>query len=542
MKKTIFLLASLLMLFVFKANAQNERILLFECFTNASCPPCASQNPALDALINNNADHIAAIKYHMNWPVNNDPMYLQNPSENDARKSVYQVNSVPWAVVDGGKYKNTPSGLNQNMVNNWLAITSPYEMRLSCEVDAAANTVTVHVMGQALDDIAGTIKLYVGVIEKEIHYNTPPGNNGERDFYSVMKKMLPGASGTSLGNVMEGDYFAYTFTWEMANVYDVNQIDAIAWIQNPETKEVLQACKSSETLTPYFDHEVAISDLTNIKSMYCSGVVEPVIKMINNGTEALTSAVIEVLVNGEVAKTVEWSGNLGLFESETLELGEVAFPVLEDNTLEVRLVSVDGVDDEGPLNNEVSATFEGSPSNSEKEIKLILRTDSKPQETTWELSDLFTGEVIQSGGPYDQINTTIEEVFLLNADGCYNFTIYDAGEDGLTEGGVYGVKAGSKALFSGKNFGASESNEFSFELHTGAEEVMTETISVYPNPTSGVVNVKCQGEQVVTVYNMAGQCVYKGIVRDQLQIDLGVFGSGIYAVNVGDKSWRTVVR
>ena len=65
MKRFTIILASLLMLVSLQLKAQNERILLFECFTNASCGPCAQQNPALDALINANADRVAAIKYHM---------------------------------------------------------------------------------------------------------------------------------------------------------------------------------------------------------------------------------------------------------------------------------------------------------------------------------------------------------------------------------------------------------------------------------------------------------------------------------------------
>ena len=542
MKKFYLLIASLLMLVGFKANAQNERILLFECFTNTSCGPCASQNPGLDALINANADRVAAIKYHMNWPGANDPMYVHNPEDNNARKGVYEVNSVPHTVVDGRRFADVPGHLTQSMVNGYLAIESPYDMRLSYEIDNATNTVTVHVMGRALADIDGSLKLYVGVIEKEIHYSSAPGSNGERDFYSVMKKLLPSATGTSLGTVAAGDYFAYNFSWEMANVYDVNQIDAIAWVQNTTSKEVMQACKSSASITPYYNYEAALSNLTNLKTMYCSGVAEPVITMTNNGTVDLTTAVIEVVVNDEVVKTVEWSGNLELFASETLELGEVDFPVLEKNIMEVRLAGVNGIDDECALNNSVSTDFKGSPDNAEKEVKLVLRTDANPGETTWRVTNLATGEVVQTGGPYTEASHSYEEVFTLPGDGCYDFTIFDAGGDGLIGSGIYGVKAGTKTLFSGKGFGKADSNEFSYEVYASAEEVQEETISVYPNPTTGVVNIVCEGEQVVTVYNMAGQCVYRGLAKGQLQLDLGVYGSGVYAVNVADKSWRTVVR
>ena len=122
MKRFTLILASLLVLICLKVNAQNERVLLFECFTNTSCGPCAQQNPALDALINNNGDRIAAIKYHMNWPGANDPMYLHNTADNDARRGVYSVNAVPHTVVDGIRFSNQPGYLNQSSVNNWLAI------------------------------------------------------------------------------------------------------------------------------------------------------------------------------------------------------------------------------------------------------------------------------------------------------------------------------------------------------------------------------------------------------------------------------------
>ena len=542
MKKITFLIASLLMLVSIKLNAQNERVLLFECFTNTSCGPCAQYNPALDALISNNGDRVAAIKYHMNWPGANDPMYLHNTADNNSRKGVYNVNSVPHTVVDGIRYAGNPASLNQNMVNNWLPIESPLEMRLRCDVDEATNTVTVHVMGRASTDISGTSKLYVGVIEKEIHYTSAPGNNGERDFYSVMKKLLPAASGTPLGNLVAGDYFAYSFTWEMANVYNVNMIDAIAWVQNPDTKEVHQACKSSQSIVPFYDYEAAITELSNVKSMNCSGLAEPKVAMMNYGIQTLTNVELEVLINDEVAKTVEWTGNLGLLESTTVELGEVAFAVQDDNNLTVRIVSVNGSDDEGPKNNMVSTTFEGSPENSNVTIKLTVKTDANPQELTWRLTNLTTGEMVQEGGPYEQSSHTYTETLNVVDDGCYDFTIYDAGGDGIVNNGMYYVKAGSKTLFHGTTFGDSESNEFSYGAISGVEEALDELIRIFPNPTSGLINIVCQGEQTVAVYNLTGQCVYTGVAEGQLQIDLSSCGAGVYAVKVGDKAWRTVVK
>ena len=542
MKKSTLILASLMMLFSLKTNAQNERILLFECFTNTGCGPCAQQNPALDALIDANADRVAAIKYHMSWPSATDPMYLHNTADNDSRKGVYGVNAVPHTVVDGIRFGSTPNGLSQNMVNNWLNIESPFEMRLSYEIDQTANTITVHVMGRSSASIQGNVRLYVGVIEKAIHFNSAPGPNGEKDFYSVMKKLLPAASGTYIGDVEPGDYFAYTFSWELANIYDMSQLDAIAWIQNQGTKEVYQACKSSESIEPFYANEAMVSDISNVKRTNCSGEAEPKVILTNNGSNDLTSAELEVVVNGESLKTVDWSGNLSIFESTAIDLGPISFVVEDDNLLEVRIKSINGGSDEAPMNDIATFDIIGAPENVAKVLKLSIRTDSNPQETTWKVTNLSTGEVVLEGGPYDQANHMYNETLDITGDGCFDFTIYDAGGDGFTTGGLYGLKAGGTTLFSGSSFGSSESNEFSYEVAVEVEEGYIHTTSIYPNPTEGVINIISQGEQCVTIYNMAGQRIFESQCSGELQIDMKRFGAGIYAVKVGNESTRIVVK
>ena len=541
MKKFTLILASLMMLICLKVNAQNERVLLFECFTNTSCGPCAQQNPALDALINNNGNRVAAIKYHMNWPGANDPMYLHNTADNNARRGVYNISAVPHTVVDGIRFSEQPGYLNQNTVNNWLAIESPIDLRLKYELDEVDSVIYVHVMGRASTDITGSCKLYVGVIEKEIHYNSAPGNNGERDFYSVMKKLLPSASGEYIGEMAEGDYFAYTFSWEWANVYNVDQLDAIAWVQNSNTKEVYQACRSSQSFEPFYQNEAGLIHIDHVKSVSCSGMVEPVVELSNFGSNALTSAELEVKVNGEMVKTVEWTGNLPVFVSEKVELGEVSFPVEDENTLEVCIKSANGGPDEAEKNNVVASNIKGAPETVGKVLKLSIRTDNNPLETTWQVKNMATGEIIQQGGPYDQAGHNYTETLEIPGDGCYDVTVYDAGGNGLV-GGFYGLKAGSATLFSGGEFADLESNEFTYEVTAGVEESLDHTTSVYPNPTSGLMNIVCEGKQNVTLYNMAGQRVFEGVADGWLQIDMKVYGAGIYAVQIGNETQRVVVK
>ena len=542
MKRFTLFFASLTMLISLNLSAQNERLLLLESFTNTGCGPCAAYNPAMDALIAANPDKVVAIKYHVNWPSATDPMYLHNTSENGSRTSYYGVTSVPHVVIDGTRFSGNPSQLNQNIINQLQAIESPIEMRLSYAINEADNTITVNVMGRATSAIQGNLRLFVGVIEREIHFNSAPGSNGERDFYNVMKKLLPGSTGLTIGNLDAGQYFAYTFTWELANIYDMSQVDAMAWVQNSSSKEVFQACKSSQDIEPFYANEACASNISNVKSVICSGVANPKFVLSNYGSNNLTSADLDIIVNEEVVKTMQWTGNLPTFASETVDLGEISFPVDADNTLEVSIKTTNGVADEAPSNNIATLPFDGAPMNVAKVLKLTVRTDENPQETSWKVTNMLTGEVVIEGGPYDEPNHKYEITLEIAGDGCYDFTIYDAGGNGLSGTGIYGLKAGGTTLFSGRDFGYSESNEFAYEVTADVEETLQATTSIYPNPTSGLVNIISEGEQSVVIYNMAGQRVFAGQCESYLQIDMKAYGAGIYAIKVGNETQRVVVK
>lgn len=544
MKRITILIASMLMFFSLKTNAQNDRVLLLESFTNTSCGYCAMFNPDMDALINANADKIAAIKYHVSWPSNQDPMYQHNISDNNSRTNYYGVANigVPYVVVDGTHFLGGPDELSQNKINQLLSIESPIEMRLAYNVDEEANTITVNVIGRTSTAISGNLKLYVGVIEKAIHFNTAPGNNGERNFYSVMKKLLPSASGMAVSDMEANDYFAYAFTWNLENIYDIDQLDAIAWLQNGNTKEVYQACKSSENPMGFLSNEAGLSEISHVKAINCSGLASPKVVMTNYGINPLTSSELEVFVNGASVKTIHWNGHLNAFDKETIDLGEISFPVESQNTLEVKINNINGGADEDSMNDIATLNIKGAPDIVGKVLKLTIRTDNNPQETSWKVTNLTTGEVVLEGGPYEQANHNYTETLNITGDGCFDFTIYDAGGDGFSSGGIYGLKAGATTLFSGMNFSYSESNEFSYEVTEGTEEMLVATTSIYPNPTTGMVNIVNESEQAVTIYNMAGQRVYAGVSNGYLQIDMKAYGTGIYAIQVGNETQRVVVK
>jgi len=243
MKK--ILLSAILLFAVTAIYSQSQRLVLLEEFTQASCGPCATANPAIYSLLNANPTKITSVWYHTNWP-GYDPMNLHNPTEVAARVGFYGVTYVPWSVLDGNYYSGSATGWNINTVNARYAVPSPFTMSLQASLNATNDTITVTMVAEATTEVSGSMNAQNCVIEKNIHFNSPPGSNGEKDFKNVMKKMLPGKDGTMLPASMEaGDYIIVQESWKLANVYDINQLAAVAFIQNKTTKEIHQAVNST---------------------------------------------------------------------------------------------------------------------------------------------------------------------------------------------------------------------------------------------------------------------------------------------------------
>ena len=319
--------------------SQSQRFVMFEEFTQASCGPCAQQNPAFDALLNANTTKCTSIKYHTSWP-GVDPMNAQNPTDVAGRVTYYNVSGVPYAVMDGSpitgsNYVGAPANLTQGMIDAEYAIPSPFNLSMYHYLSSGNDTVFVITLGQCTQSVSGALVAQVGVIEKHIHFNSPPGSNGEKDFYNVMKKMLPTASGTTLEPSFDpGDYFIVQGSWKLANVYDISQLSAVGFIQNNTGKHVQQAANSSTTpLTMPYNNDVQLMATSNYSTTNCSGHVAPAVTIRNNGNSPVTSMTIKYEVNGGAPATYTWNGNLTTLQESIVNLPVYTFTPAASNTL-----------------------------------------------------------------------------------------------------------------------------------------------------------------------------------------------------------------
>ncbi len=347
--------------------SQSQRLVMFEEFTQASCGPCAQQNATFDPLLLNNLDKATSIRYHTNWP-GVDPMNAQNPTDVAVRVAYYNVNAVPFCFMDGvaptgANYAGAPANVTQATINAEYAVPSPFTLSMYQWLSAANDTIFVNMVGQATQAVSGALIAQLGIIEKHIHFTSPPGSNGETDFYNVMKKMLPTAYGTYLPTSFQtGDYFIVQGSWKLANVYSLSQLSAVGFIQNNTNKAVQQAANSdSVPLTMPFNNDVQLMATSNYSPTNCSGSVSPMVTIRNNGNNTVTSMTIKYDVNNGAPATYTWTGNLATLQETVVTLPSYTFTPEVSNNLLIYTDQVNNVNDEYPKNDTTRITMVGAP-------------------------------------------------------------------------------------------------------------------------------------------------------------------------------------
>lgn len=523
-----FLLSFILISMALHAqDPKAQRLVLLEEFTSSTCGPCAAANPTIVSRLQQNPDKFTAIFYHVGWPSpGNDPMYLHNPQESNARVSYYSVSAVPHSVLDGNYYSGHPNGWNMTTITNRQAVPSPCEINLQHYLNTTQDTIFLNMLIKPTAALGGNqLVAHNVVIEKYIHFNTAPGTNGEKDFYNVMKKMLPGSGGTSLPSSMApGDYFIIQTSWKLANVYDKNQLAAVGFVQNNATKEVFQSANSSTNpVNPLYANDAQILALSNVAPENCSGEVSPVITVRNNGSNAMTQLKVKYRINNNPEQEYLWSGNLGLLSRKKIALPAISFSPQYPAQLKIYIAEVNGAQDEYRKND--TLTFDLiQPKVATPTVNLWIKTDNKPQDITWEIVDA-DGTVAATGGPYTQASTMIKETITLQEGRCYKFAIRDASGDGLCCSNGLGYftffYGNNQVIAEGTNFGSEVLAQFNTQSGVGVEDPEKAGLTITPNPCGNKALLRyystAAGWARLRLVNVSGQIV----LQRSLMLDSG---------------------
>ena len=345
----------LVCLFSVAAFGQN-RLVLVEHFTQASCGPCASQNPALKTLLDANATKVVALKYQTSWP-GVDPMNAANPTEAAARVQYYNVTGVPNSVMDGSGPGSPGTIVTTSTINNRYNTVAPLNITASHQWTAGYDSIQIGVFvanaGSATvaSGAAGSLKLHVAVIEEEVNYPSAPGSNGETTFYQVMRKMVPDASGTTMTDSWTSGQ-TQMFVFKVAApsyLANLNKVAVVAFIQDNSNKSVLNASRTTATTIAGLP-DIGVNAFAAATPGLCNGTTTPMVTIKNEGSLAITSATVAYAINGGTPVTQNWTGSLSAGATAVVTFPQVTLPA-GTNSLVATVSSPNGTGDVNGMNN-----------------------------------------------------------------------------------------------------------------------------------------------------------------------------------------------
>lgn len=240
------------------AQAQSPRMMLVEEATNASCPPCAAQNPFYEeylAMAHNEADLIPIV-FHSNFP-GKDVMNAANAAMDNGRVSYYGINGVPAVVVNGhtptrvtGGYDGAPADTTAifNAMVGVRGTISPITIHVTQKLQT--DSITAYVDLSSIEALPKST-LRVVLVERTHNYASA-GTNGEKDFYYIARAMLPTNAGTPV-TLAAGGNSSFTATYKLDSTWNRDQMYVVAFVQRDSTHDVLQAASSRIRFAAYAD-------------------------------------------------------------------------------------------------------------------------------------------------------------------------------------------------------------------------------------------------------------------------------------------------
>ena len=310
MKKILLSIFSLTLLMCMNLNAQSERLVFVEEFTQASCPPCETTTPELNATLEANADKVIQLRYQTSWP-GVDPMNADNPAEVQDRVTYYGVTGVPNVFMDGVEPTGVtfPTLISEANINaNYSADGAPVKVEvtheLSAELDSMDITVTITNEG-TMPYMVPSNRLRVAIVEEVVEWVYNPGSTSILDYEYVMKSFVTGTPGMEITEIAALGGF-WENSWKVAvpaNVYNFNEIGVVAFIQDDMTRAVVNAGKSDAVVRADYP-ELQALDAGSGSAEFCNYDYSPAVEVVNHGGGTCTGYDVVVSINGTAAQTI----------------------------------------------------------------------------------------------------------------------------------------------------------------------------------------------------------------------------------------------
>lgn len=188
---------------------------------------------------------------HPPIPYSSCLLYQANQSDNTQRSNFYGIIGTPTLVINGITKKSLGS-VNAATLNMELNKTSAIEILVK-ESGKNNRSATIEVKTHG-NKPNGNFRLYVAAVEKELNYASP---NGEKIHHNVFRDFLSAADGDSFDLPNTGQSTTKNYSITIPSQWNESQIYMLAWIQDADTKEVLNSGTIYDALSSQEDIPLA---------------------------------------------------------------------------------------------------------------------------------------------------------------------------------------------------------------------------------------------------------------------------------------------
>lgn len=533
--KTKFLLLLFFSCIMPMAHGQSSKLVLLEEFSNTGCGPCAIVSPLLDSLLMLRLGDVVSIKYHVDWPAKKDEFYLNEKESQDIKKAFYEVTGVPAIIVDGKQVRSTMSDVAAE-IDKQLEEESPFKIEIKSTLQN--DKLDIKVVTTPLQEMKNqNLRLFVVLIEEEINLEKP-SQNGEQHYSNILRKMLPDGNGYPLSAILAVDKpLVYEAHWQVKGYYNVKEMGIVAFIQDMSTQKVYQAAYSPRTSDATDAVKILIAE--DIPDKICAPHLSPKIKFRNIGKNSVTSATLNVSVNGYTQQT-PWTGQLEYLENEVVVTPDFTDYILTqegNNKVEIWLSDINGTQNS-------SERYKTSFTNSltvQRQARLTIFTDKEPSETTWKLFD-SAGEIIDEGGPYNEPHSFFKKMLNIEMDDCYRLVFYDAGGNGIVGSNGSGYYKLEQYESAGKYSLVTQGDYKSAEFAINFKMLNADPTNIGNAPVTDPVNYDKEtgtvcindvfGACSLTLFDAAGCKLHYSEIATPGSVSLERFNKGIYLLQV----------
>ena len=230
------LLITILLFICVWADAQVQKNVVVELFSNTRCSVCGALEPGIFNTLNH-YPNLIQIAFYPSAPYPNCFFSQQNKSEYDGRTKYYGVfGSTPRLFIQGTEVNNI---IDSTVVNPFLNQLSNYEIKLVHKKTSPTDAFITATIIKRATDTQTSAKLYLAIGEDSVAYAAP---NGINTHYGVMRKALTDSSGiliTLPTNI--GDSIMVSKGYDVSTSWNHSNISGYAFLANQTDKSIINA-------------------------------------------------------------------------------------------------------------------------------------------------------------------------------------------------------------------------------------------------------------------------------------------------------------